>query len=167
MATWGLIWCGYCVIPNNKACWNDCTRSHNKIFEYICMKFTNIQIYSYPNFSMVLIFEYIVFQFFYVRIRISNIRVFATLWLKLGWAWHNSGQHVYSCSYIFDLVLKSLICHVFHSKIVSYLKEICSCSHHLFHHCLTGNIFKTKKWKQRIINRIGQQESEPGWAFKL
>ena len=31
MATWGLIWCGCCVIPNNKASWNDCTRSHNNL----------------------------------------------------------------------------------------------------------------------------------------
>ena len=81
MATWGSIWCGCSEIPNIKACSNDCTRSHNKIFEYIREKFTNIWIYSYPNLLLIRIFEYIripIFWYSYSNIRYSakNIRIF-------------------------------------------------------------------------------------------
>ena len=60
-------------------------------FEYICKKFTNIRIYSYPNFLLVWIFEYIripIFIYSYSNIKYSAkniqifeyIRIFATLW---------------------------------------------------------------------------------------
>ena len=60
--------------------------------EYICKKFTNIRIYSYPNFSLVRIFEYIripIFIYSYSNIKYSAknirifeyIRIFATLWV--------------------------------------------------------------------------------------
>ena len=50
-------------------------------FEYICKKFTNIRIYSHPNFSLVRIFEYIripIFKYSYSNIKYSakNIRIF-------------------------------------------------------------------------------------------
>ena len=68
--------------------------------EYICKKFTNIRIYSYPNFSLVRIFEYIripIFIYSYSNIKYSAknirifeyIRIFATLCFGL---WCNANQ---------------------------------------------------------------------------
>ena len=67
-------------------------------FEYIHKKLTNIRIYSYPNFLMVRIFEYIripIILYSYSNIKYSAknirifeyIRIFATLWLFLWGGW--------------------------------------------------------------------------------
>ena len=115
MATWESIWCGCSEIPKNKACWNNCTSSHNKIFEYIRKKFTNIRIYSYPNFSMVRIFEYIRIPFFlysYSNIKYSArnirifkyIRIFEYFWPNIWYSNTNIKKLEYEYIRIFELM---------------------------------------------------------------
>ena len=77
MASQGLIWCGFRVILYDRACCNDCTCSPNKIFKYSNIFVRNLRIFEYIRNLTFWCFEYsniFVSQFFYIRIRILNIR---------------------------------------------------------------------------------------------
>ena len=77
MATQGLIWCGVRVVLYDRACCNDCTCSPNKIFKYSNIFVRNLRIFEYIRDLTFWCFEYsniFVSQFFYIRIRILNIR---------------------------------------------------------------------------------------------
>ena len=77
MATQGLIWCGFCVVLYDRACCNDCTCSPNKRFKYSNIFVRNLRIFEYIRDLTFWCFEYsniFVSQFFYIRIRILNIR---------------------------------------------------------------------------------------------
>ena len=77
MASQGLIWCGFCVILYDRACCNDCTCSPNKIFKYSNIIVRNLGKFEYFRNLTFWCFEYsniFVSQFFYIRIRILNIR---------------------------------------------------------------------------------------------
>ena len=77
MATQGLIWCGFRVVPYDRACCNDCTCSPNKRFKYSNIFVRNLRIFEYIRDLTFWCFEYsniFVSQFFYIRIRILNIQ---------------------------------------------------------------------------------------------